>query len=130
MGVLGGFDVLVDVLHHQELELLHRLADARLVGHGCHGVGRNQPQALDLARLDGREDVGLRQAARRGEEVRIYAPEIGDFLAILVLLQRPVAGQSRAGRPLAGAHGVALAGDRQAGAARSADIAGDQVDGC
>ena len=94
MGVLGRLHVLVDVLHHQELELLHRLADARLVGHGGHGIGRHQPQALDLARLDGREDVGLRQAACRGEEIRVYAPEIGDFLAVLVLLQRPVTRQA------------------------------------
>src|SRR5206468_1940762 len=54
-------------------------------------------------------------------------PEVGDVLAVLLLLERAVARQARARGPLARAHRIALAGDRQAGAARLADVAGDEV---
>ena len=97
MSVLGGFDVGINVLHHQKLQVLHRLTNTRLIGHRGHGIGRHQPQALDLAGLDGRENIGLGQAAFGREEGLVDAPEIGDGLAIFFFLQRAIAGQAGAG---------------------------------
>ena len=93
MRVFVTLDIGVRILHHQEFELLQRLADARGVGHRGHGIGGDQPQSLDLAGLDRREDVGLEQAALLGKEFRVHAPVARNFLAVLVFLQRPVTGQ-------------------------------------
>src|SRR5262249_39576552 len=62
------------------------------------------------------------------EEFRIDAPEAGDLFTVGGLFEQPIAGQPRAGRPLARPHGVALAGDRESAAAWPSDIAGDQVE--
>ena len=93
MRILVGLDVFVDILHDEKLEVLHRLADARLIRHRGHRIRRDQPQALDLAALDGRKDVGLREAARRREEARVNAPEVGNLLAVLLFLEQAVARQ-------------------------------------
>ena len=125
--VLIGFHILIRILHYQEFQLLQRLANARRVGHRRHRIGGDQPQALDLAGFDGGKNVGHEHAALFREEGFLHAPEFSDFLAVLRFFQLAVTGQAGAGRPLARAHRIALAGDRQTGAAGLADVAGDQV---
>src|SRR5690606_20223170 len=63
----------------------------------------------------------------RREEALVHTPEFGNLTSMLRVLQLTVAGQSRAARPLAGSHGVALSGTGQAGAARLPNVAGDEV---
>src|SRR5690606_38064283 len=126
--VLVAFGVLVAVLHYEELEFFHDLADTSRVGHRGHRVGGDNPQAPDLAGFYGGDNVRLYQAARSGEEVRFDAPERDELAPVLLVLKVAVTRQARAGGPLARAHGVALAGDGQRSAARFADVAGDQVE--
>ena len=126
MSVLCALGILVAVLNDAELQFLHRLADTRGVGQGGHRVGGDQPEPLDLARLNGVVDVSLEHAALFREKLHIHVPEFCDLLAVCRILQRPVVGQAGAGGPLAGAHGVALTGDGEAGTAGFADVAGKQ----
>ena len=57
----------------------------------------------------------------------IDTPELSDLIAMLLFLQHAITRQARTRGPLAGAHGVALAGNRQAGAAGNPDITGNQI---
>jgi hypothetical protein len=126
--IADGLDVGIGVLHHQDIELLQHLADARRVRHRRHRIGGDEPEPLDLACLDRGKDIGLREPALLREELRIDAPEPGDLLTVGGLFEQPIAGEPRAGRPLTRPHGVALAGDREPSAPRPPDIAGDQVE--
>jgi hypothetical protein len=127
MRILRRFDIGVRILHHHEFEFLQRLADARRVGHGGQRIGGHQPQRLDLPGFDRRKNIGHEQATLLGEKLGIHTPELADGFAILFFFQRTIAGQAGARRPFARAHGIALSGDRQAGAAGLADVAGDQI---
>ncbi len=65
--VVRRLDILVGVLDDAEPEVLERFADAWRIRHRGHGIGADHPQCLDLAGLDGREDVSLEEAPRFGE---------------------------------------------------------------
>jgi len=97
VGILVGFHIHIHILDDEKFKLFHHLADTTQVGHGGHGVGGHQPQALDFAGLDGGENIGLRQAAFFREEFRVHTPEFADFFTVLGFFQQAVTGQTGTG---------------------------------
>ena len=99
-----------------------------LSGSETSGLKQMLQQALDLAPIDLAEDlVGI--DARRGQFVRVDAPDRGDVGAVLGVVDVARAGELVALLAvLAPALAVALAGDRGVAAALAADPARSQHD--
>ena len=128
MRVLIGLHVAVGILHHQEFQLLQRLADARRVRHGGHGIGGDEPQTFDLPGLDRGQNIGHEKAALLREKLGIDTPKLGNFFAMRFILQRAITRQPGTRRPLARAHCIRLTSDRKRGAAGFADVASNEIE--
>ena len=101
----------VHVLHHEEVELAEQVAGALLLNPRMHRVGGDDPERLDLARLDAVENLVVGQAVPRGNVFHGHTQQPGNFLAMLGLGEIVAADQVGRVAEEARAHRIALAGD-------------------
>ena len=126
IGIVRGFGVAESLLHHHEFRHIQRLLDQIEIGHGLHRIGAGDPDGLDFAASYGLEHFHG-SLARRSRNIR-YPPQCGDFGAVHRIGQITMAGQYTGhAADFAPTHSIRLAGERERGGTRLADLAGGEV---
>ena len=128
VGELRRLGRMVGVLDDDQLGLGQGAADLVQVGQADRGIGRRDPDRLELALLQGAEHLDGGQARPRRDRPRGRPQYASTSRAVLGVLDEAIAGQLlREQARLAAAHRVGLAGERERPRARLADLAGQQV---
>ncbi len=92
MRIFSGFNIGIGILYYQEFELFEGFAHPFCIGHGSHGIGRNQPEPFDFPAFNRWENVGLCHAPFFGETVFRHRPIVRHKLSVVLIFQGAIAG--------------------------------------
>ena len=124
-----GLGCRVHVLDDEEVEAVEHVLQMPLVDPRVRSVGGHDPQTLDGSAEDLLEDLVVGQARPVGDALHIDPERVGHFAAVHRVREVPASEQSRGVAEQAGAHGVALPGDRVGAGAGPTDVAGHEGQG-